>query len=180
MFVQLEPNGTRKLGGSQYPFNLVFGPEAQNCQIFQSVIEPLVSSAMDGFNVNVLAYGQEDYEKTQTMMGTPEQPGIVYLAITHIFTLIKNSPERSFHLRFSFLETCFKDAFDLLSSRKKLAVEEQDGQWHVQHLTETNATTAYAVWELIKQCTLVSDCQSSYCFGMDNQIHSLKILNPNR
>lgn len=76
MVVQLDPT-TKKRLGHPYLFDQVFGTETQNYQIFNQVVQPLINSAMDGFNVTVLAYGQTASGKTYTMMGSQKELGII-------------------------------------------------------------------------------------------------------
>ena len=67
--VQLEPGTGRRIG-HPHAFNHVFGSETQNRQVFEAVVQPLIDSAMNGFNATVLAYGQTASGKTYTMMGS--------------------------------------------------------------------------------------------------------------
>ena len=53
MVVQLDPT-TKKRIGHPYLFDQVFSTETQNFQIFNQVVQPLINSAMDGFNVTFL------------------------------------------------------------------------------------------------------------------------------
>ncbi len=153
MVVQLEP-GTRKRIGNPYLFNHVFGTETQNYQIFESVVQPLIDSAMDGFNVTVLAYGQTASGKTYTMMGSQKELGIVQLAVDRIFDIIEKNPERAFLLRCSYIEIYNETISDLLSPtpHQKLKVQElAEGHVQVQHLTETNVNVPEAVLKLMNQ-----------------------------
>ncbi len=45
----------------------------------------LVTSALDGYNVCVFAYGQTGAGKTFTMEGTPADPGINYRTMKELF-----------------------------------------------------------------------------------------------
>lgn len=95
--VQVDPVTHQHIGKS-YRFNHVFPPETLNRQMFETVVQPVIDSAMDGFNVTVFAYGQTCSGKTHTMTGTGEEPGMVQLAINHIFDQIHWNLERAFTL----------------------------------------------------------------------------------
>ena len=152
MVVQLDPS-TRKRIGNPYLFDLVFGSDTRNQQIFNSLARPLVDSAMQGFNVTVLAYGQTASGKTYTMMGSQQEFGIVQLVVERIFTVIENQPEREFLLRCSYIEIYNETISDLLSStHQKLKVQElAEGHVIVQNLSETNVNTTDAVLKLMQQ-----------------------------
>lgn len=57
-----------------------------------------------GFNGTVFAYGQTSSGKTHTMRGTPEERGIIPLAVAAVFDQIHDMPDREFLLRVSYME----------------------------------------------------------------------------
>jgi centromeric protein E len=65
----------------------------------------------DLFNIR---YGQTSSGKTYTLSGTPNDPGIIPLAIQDIFEHIQNTPDREFLLRMSYLEIYNENISDLL------------------------------------------------------------------
>jgi len=74
----------------------------------------IVYSVMEGYNGTIFAYRQTNSGKTYTMMGTSENPGFIPLAIANIFDYIKNTPQREFLLRVSYLEIYNEVINDLL------------------------------------------------------------------
>ena len=48
-------------------------------------ISQLVQSALDGYKVCIFAYGQTGSGKTHTMLGTPEERGMIPRAMDQIF-----------------------------------------------------------------------------------------------
>ena len=58
-----------------FTFDFTFGDNAEQRDIFESCVRPLVDSAMDGYNATVFAYGQTGSGKTYTM-GTSENSGV--------------------------------------------------------------------------------------------------------
>ena len=48
-------------------------------------ISQLVQSALDGYKVCIFAYGQTGSGKTHTMLGTPEEKGMIPRAMDQIF-----------------------------------------------------------------------------------------------
>jgi len=47
-----------------YPFDLVFGPEADQAMIYQDVVSPLLDEVLLGYNCTLFAYGQTGTGKT--------------------------------------------------------------------------------------------------------------------
>lgn len=70
---------------------------------------------MQGFNGTVFAYGMTGTGKTFSMQGISSSPGIIPLAITDIFSYIRETPSREFLLRASYLEIYNEKIYDLLS-----------------------------------------------------------------
>lgn len=67
----------------------VFGPELTcNRELFERVARPIVDDTLDGVNGSIFAYGQTSTGKTFTMQGTQSNPGLIPLAIRHIFSQI--------------------------------------------------------------------------------------------
>ena len=70
---------------------------------------------MEGYHGTVFAYGMTGTGKTFSMQGTASSPGVIPLAITDIFSYIRETPSREFLLRVSYLEIYNERIHDLLS-----------------------------------------------------------------
>lgn len=70
---------------------------------------------MDGYHGTVFAYGMTGTGKTFSMQGTTSSPGVIPLAITDIFSYIRETPHREFLLRVSYLEIYNEKIHDLLA-----------------------------------------------------------------
>ena len=70
---------------------------------------------MEGYHGTVFAYGMTGTGKTFSMQGTKDSPGVIPLAITDIFSYIRETPHREFLLRVSYLEIYNEKIHDLLS-----------------------------------------------------------------
>ncbi len=47
-----------------YPFDLVFGPEADQAMIYHDVVSPMLEEVLQGYNCTLFAYGQTGTGKT--------------------------------------------------------------------------------------------------------------------
>ncbi|KAG5925389.1 hypothetical protein E4U53_003317 [Claviceps sorghi] len=70
---------------------------------------------MEGYHGTVFAYGMTGTGKTFSMQGTATSPGVIPLAITDIFSYIRETPSREFLLRVSYLEIYNERIHDLLN-----------------------------------------------------------------
>lgn len=71
---------------------------------------------MEGYHGTVFAYGMTGTGKTFSMQGTATNPGVIPLAITDIFSFIRETPHREFLLRVSYLEIYNEKIHDLLAA----------------------------------------------------------------
>lgn len=84
---------------SLYFTDEVFDVESKNVDIYNTAISSMVSSAIEGINVTIFAYGATSSGKTYTMNGISEDPGMIPRFIEHIFDQIKIYSHREFLIR---------------------------------------------------------------------------------
>ncbi|XP_042420346.1 kinesin-like protein KIN-14B isoform X1 [Zingiber officinale] len=117
----LTPDSTRLLlrvgdrRSKQYNFDKVFHPQSTQEEVF-SEIEPVIKSALDGYNVCIFAYGQTGTGKTYSMEGSRSNPGIVIRGIQALFQQALES-NHTFQFNFSMLEIYMGGLRDLLVPR---------------------------------------------------------------
>ncbi|KAL8245580.1 hypothetical protein R6Q59_011838 [Mikania micrantha] len=95
-----------------YNFDTVLHPGSTQDEVF-SEIEPVIKSALDGYNVCILAYGQTGTGKTFTMEGNPDCPGVVPRTIEALFKQAADS-NHTYLFSFSMLEIYLGQLKDLL------------------------------------------------------------------
>ncbi|KAF2725644.1 kinesin-domain-containing protein [Polychaeton citri CBS 116435] len=98
-----------------YRYDNVFSPHDNNGRVYDNAAKRLVRRVMEGYHGTVFAYGMTGTGKTFSMQGTAQQPGVIPLAITDIFSYIRENPNREFLLRVSYLEIYNEKIYDLLS-----------------------------------------------------------------
>jgi len=93
----------------------VYATHDNNAKVYDSSAKRLVRRVMEGYHGTVFAYGMTGTGKTFSMQGTTSSPGVIPLAITDIFSYIRETPSREFLLRVSYLEIYNEKIHDLLS-----------------------------------------------------------------
>lgn len=93
----------------------MFVAHDNNAKVYDASAKRLVRRVMEGFHGTVFAYGMTGTGKTFSMQGTATNPGVIPLAITDIFSFIRETPHREFLLRVSYLEIYNEKIHDLLS-----------------------------------------------------------------
>ncbi|KAL4737790.1 kinesin motor domain-containing protein [Aspergillus similis] len=102
--------------GGDYYYDNVFSTMENNARVYDSAAKRLVRRVMEGYHGTVFAYGMTGTGKTFSMQGTATSPGVIPLAITDIFSFIRETPHREFLLRVSYLEIYNEKIHDLLSA----------------------------------------------------------------
>ncbi|KAI9053613.1 hypothetical protein LZ554_002567 [Drepanopeziza brunnea f. sp. 'monogermtubi'] len=102
--------------GGDYYYDNVFATHDNNAKVYDASAKRLVRRVMEGYHGTVFAYGMTGTGKTFSMQGTATSPGVIPLAITDIFSYIRETPSREFLLRVSYLEIYNEKIHDLLSA----------------------------------------------------------------
>lgn len=110
-----------------FTFDLVFGPESTQAEIYNETARPIVDAVLEGYNGTIFAYGQTGTGKTFTMAGdrsVPELRGIIPNSFAHLFGVIaKSEGATQFLVRVSYLEIYNEGVRDLLSKNTKAKLE---------------------------------------------------------
>jgi hypothetical protein len=164
-------NGSGLGGGpgssvSVYEFERAFGPASTQRDIYTQV-QPIVRSALAGYNGVIFAYGQTGSGKTYTMQGPAEAPGVIPHALTEVFQTAAAAgaaageagavPRRTFEFALSYVELYNEDLLDLLhendnqsggeedtamtQSKPLLVREDAERGVHIQGVTEVSVTS---------------------------------------
>ncbi|XP_072527593.1 kinesin-like protein KIF18A [Salminus brasiliensis] len=109
----------------KFVFDRVFGEDSSQMDVFENTTKVVVDGVLNGYNCTVFAYGATGAGKTHTMLGSSDNPGVMYLTMKELFNrmdLIKE--EKVFDVAFSYLEVYNEQIRDLLANSGPLAVRE--------------------------------------------------------
>ncbi|XP_065061386.1 centromere-associated protein E-like isoform X1 [Rhopilema esculentum] len=124
-------------------FDKVYSGNDTTESLYDEFAKPLVLKAMEGFNGTIFAYGQTGTGKTYTMMGLPENPGVIPRGINDVFDLVEMAPDREFLIRVSYMEIYNEVITDLLnagSTHLKVRNNEKN-EVFVENLSEVPITS---------------------------------------
>lgn len=87
--------------------------------IYNCLGEEFLDHNFEGYHTCIFAYGQTGSGKSYTMMGTPEQPGLIPRTCEDLFQRIESSssPNISYNVRVSYFEVYNEHVRDLLVPR---------------------------------------------------------------
>lgn len=130
----------------------VFDENDDHEAIYNTLVQEIVEGCVKGFNGSVMAYGQTASGKTHTMIGTPENPGLIRMAANHIFRLIENIyNDRNYIIRCSYVELYNEKVNDLLvPSSTDLKIYEKEDIVSIDKAKEQVVKTAERMIELIE------------------------------
>jgi hypothetical protein len=135
---------------------------AQQEDVYSSLGEEFLDHNFSGFHTCIFAYGQTGSGKSYTMMGTPEQPGLIPRTCEALFSRIRDEPEpnTTYTVHVSYFEVYNEHVRDLLiprsSSSQYLKVREsQTDGVYIQGLTDTAVKSYADVERLMKMGDLV-------------------------
>jgi len=146
------------LCGKRFEYDRVFKRDAAQAQIFEDTA-PLITSALDGYNVCIFAYGQTGSGKTFTMEGNKKEQenlGVNFRALNELFNNIQSRIAQNFEyqLTASILEIYNDEVHDLLdpaqkgSEQKKMDVRQGPNGVFVPDLTWVPVPDAEAIISL--------------------------------
>uniref|UniRef100_A0A8C7FI86 Kinesin-like protein n=1 Tax=Oncorhynchus kisutch TaxID=8019 RepID=A0A8C7FI86_ONCKI len=109
----------------KFVFDNVFGEDSSQVDIFENTTKRILDGVLNGFNCTVFAYGATGAGKTHTMLGSSNDPGVMYRTMTELFNRMDQvKEEKIFDVAFSYLEVYNEQIRDLLANVGPLAVRE--------------------------------------------------------
>uniref|UniRef100_A0AAX7T065 Kinesin-like protein n=1 Tax=Astatotilapia calliptera TaxID=8154 RepID=A0AAX7T065_ASTCA len=135
----------------KFVFDLVFDENATQVDIFENTTKGVLDGVMNGFNCTVFAYGATGAGKTHTMLGSQNDPGVMYRTMKELFKRMDDAKEeKEFAVAFSYLEVYNEQIRDLLANAGPLAVREDSSKGVVvQGLTLHKPKSAEQILEAL-------------------------------
>ncbi|KAM6274317.1 kinesin-like protein KIF18A [Porphyrio hochstetteri] len=109
----------------KFVFDAVFDESSSQLEVFEHTTKSVIDGFLNGYNCTVLAYGATGAGKTHTMLGSPEDPGVMYLTMMALYNCMEQIKEDKIcNVAVSYLEVYNEQIRDLLVNSGPLAVRE--------------------------------------------------------
>uniref|UniRef100_A0A672UIB0 Kinesin-like protein n=1 Tax=Strigops habroptila TaxID=2489341 RepID=A0A672UIB0_STRHB len=109
----------------KFVFDAVFAESSTQLEVFEHTTKSVIDGFLNGYNCTVLAYGATGAGKTHTMLGSPEDPGVMYLTMMALYNCMDEIKEDKIcNIAVSYLEVYNEQIRDLLVNSGPLAVRE--------------------------------------------------------
>ncbi|XP_027059003.1 kinesin-like protein KIF22 [Pocillopora damicornis] len=132
----------------RYRFHKFFDEDSTQEKIYHNSVCPLIPLMLQGQNASVFAYGPTGAGKTHTMVGSPDEPGLIPRCAAELFKLIDTHHQDptvpwKYKVLFSYLEIYQEKIEDLLDLNKDDLLIRQDQQQNIfiPNLTEMEIET---------------------------------------
>lgn len=103
----------------KYAFDHAFDEKVSQEEVYELTTKFLVDGVLHGYNATVFAYGSTGTGKTHTMIGPPDDPGIMVLTLKDMFERLHNNDsslaDYNYRVTFSYLEVYNENIRDLLA-----------------------------------------------------------------
>ncbi|XP_040828966.1 kinesin-like protein KIF22 isoform X2 [Ochotona curzoniae] len=102
----------------KYQFDAFYGDRSSQQDVYAGSVQPILRHLLEGQNASVLAYGPTGAGKTHTMLGSPEQPGVIPRALMDLLHLTREEGAEgrpwALSVTMSYLEIYQEKVLDLL------------------------------------------------------------------
>lgn len=148
--------------------------------VYKSLGEEFLDHNFEGYHTCIFAYGQTGSGKSYTMMGTPEQPGLIPRTCEDLFERIENSqsPDISYNVRVSYFEVYNEHVRDLLVPRTdtpyylKIRESPTDGPY-VKDLTEVPVRSFTEIMKYMRKGDLSRTTASTKMNDTSSRSHAV-------
>ncbi|KAJ6300219.1 hypothetical protein OIU76_021089 [Salix suchowensis] len=180
-----------------FTFDKVFGPSAQQRDLYEQAVVPIVNEVLEGFNCTIFAYGQTGTGKTYTMEGEckrsksgpngelPPEAGVIPRAVKQIFDTLE-SQNAEYSVKVTFLELYNEEITDLLAPEEisRVTLEEkqkkqlplmEDGKGGVlvRGLEEEIVASASEIFTLLERGSAKRRTAETFLNKQSSRSHSL-------
>lgn len=160
----------------QYAFDVAFDKSAPQQALFEKTTAPLIEGVSNGYNATIFAYGATGAGKTHTMIGDPENPGLMILTFEEVFNCTSRlSLERQYKVRLSYIEIYNEEVRDLFSpSSDNLDIREDSIKGvTIAGISEIMVTSPKEVINLIRNGNKRRTCEATMANETSSRSHAV-------
>ncbi|XP_032090586.1 kinesin-like protein KIF22 isoform X1 [Thamnophis elegans] len=138
-------NWKNEMESVKYKFDAFYGETATQWDVYTGSVKPVLHHLLKGQNASILAYGPTGAGKTHTMLGNPDQPGVIPRAVRDVLQMTREASEDKcrYSVSMSYLEIYQEKVLDLLTpSLRDLPIrEDRNHNILVPDLTQKEITS---------------------------------------
>ncbi|KAH0571484.1 Kinesin [Spironucleus salmonicida] len=168
-----------------FNFYRVYNYQTSQKTVF-SDIKPLLTSAIDGFNITLLCYGSTGSGKTFTLIGDTgdsdiycdendkfSRLGILPRSVVELFQLLNNQT-RQFSVSTAVVELYLDNFIDLLAvEQKELKIRYQNEQYFIQNLDFKDVTSPHQLLQILSNALESRHVSSTKCNSRSSRSHAI-------
>lgn len=175
-------NGKGRIRDYRFVFDQLFDEHATQTEVYEATTKPLLDSILDGYNATVFAYGATGCGKTHTILGNPQDPGVIFLTMEELYKKLEAlSDTKVFDVSILFLEIYNETIRDLLNPEtphKKLVLQEDSKKRiAVTNLLSRQPSSVEEVMELILLGNLNRTCSPTEANAASSRSHAVLQIN---
>ncbi|CAK9167308.1 unnamed protein product [Ilex paraguariensis] len=184
---------THKQIDRTFMFDKVFGPTSQQKDLYDQVVSPIITEALEGYTWTIFAYGQTGTGKTYTMEGEGRKEkngefhkdaGVIPRAVQQIFDILV-AQNAEYSMKVTFLELYNEEITDLLApddnskfcddkSKKPIALmDDGKGTVFVRGLEEEIVCTADEIYKILEKGSAKKHTAETLLNKQSNRSHSI-------
>jgi hypothetical protein len=108
-----------------FGFDKIYEKTSNSQIIYKETCRDIIKSLISGFNGSIFMYGQTTSGKTFTMLGTPENPGVLPCSVRDVFNYLKKDESIiDYKVYCSYIEIYNESVHDLLTNASNLKLVE--------------------------------------------------------
>lgn len=166
----------------RFVFDRLFDEDCTQDQVYRNTTQPLLDSVLDGYNATVFAYGATGCGKTHTILGTPEDPGVIFLTMKELYNRIEELKDtKIIDISLSYLEIYNETIRDLLNPMtqcKNLVIrEDANNKISVSNLSRHRPNSVEEVMQLILEGNKNRTCSPTEANATSSRSHAVLQIN---
>jgi len=159
-----------------YQFDHAFGAESTSKDVYERCVRRVVKAVVEGFHGSCFAYGATGSGKTYTMMGAPEAPGVMPLAVSDLFNLVADDDDSTWRFGLTYVEIYNERVKDLLNPESKTDLEVREDAkkgTHIQGAVEVGVSSLQEIMEHMSRGSLHRTTEATNCNEVSSRSHAV-------
>jgi kinesin family protein 18/19 len=138
----------------RYAFDYAFDTLTSQEEIYDNTTGFLLNGVLNGYNATVFAYGATGSGKTYTMLGSDNQPGLIFLTLYNLFYKISLLEDKKYRVLLSYIEIYNETIRDLLNPNDSESLDVREDSIKgvkIVGVTEFQANSVEEVMTIVKK-----------------------------